>query len=53
MFLGRLDQNCGFHSNRKLPYTFSNGENVVGAITSLFFVDFSSTLQVSRTDINS
>ena len=33
-FWGRLDQNCGFHGNRKPPY---NGENGVSTFSWLFF----------------
>ena len=35
-FWDRLEQNCGFHSNGKLPKTYK-GENVVWVITCLFF----------------
>ena len=36
-FWGRLDQNSGFHGNRKPPLTY-NGENDVSAFSRLFFV---------------
>ena len=34
--LGRLDQNSGFHGNRKPPLTY-NGENDVATFSRLFF----------------
>ena len=35
-FWGRLDQNSGFHGNRKPPLTY-NGENDVSTFSRLFF----------------
>ena len=40
MFWGRLDQNSGFHGNRKPPLTY-NGENNVSAFSRFFFFFFS------------
>ena len=50
-FWGRLDQNCGFHGNRKPPLTY-NGENDVSSFSRLFLIR-SFVLQVTRTWINS
>ena len=52
-FWGRLDQNYGFHSNRKPPLT-DNGENDVSTFSCLFvfFISFL-YLQVMRTCIKS
>ena len=36
-FWGRLDQNSGFHGNRKPPLTY-NGENDVSTFSRLFFI---------------
>ena len=36
-FWGRLDQNSGFHGNRKSPLTY-NGENDVSTFSRLFFI---------------
>ena len=36
MFGSRLDQNFGFHGNRKPPLTY-NGENDVSTFSQLFF----------------
>ena len=36
MFWGRLDQNSGFHGNRKPPLTY-NGENDVSTSSRLLF----------------
>ena len=49
-FWGILDQNCGFHGNRKLPLTY-NGENDV--FSRLFFIRSFINLQVTRTCIKS
>ena len=48
--LGRLDQNCGFLSNKKLPKTY-NGVNVVHTITFLFFV-YSSCKNISNWNLS-
>ena len=36
MFWDRLDQNSGFHGNRKPPLTY-NGENDVSTFSRMFF----------------
>ena len=51
-FWGRLDQNSGFHGNRKLPLTY-NGENDVSAFSRLFWSDPVLYLQVTRIYIKS
>ena len=51
-FWDRLDQNSGFHGNRKRPLTY-NGENKVSTFSLLFFIRFFSNLQVMRTGIKS
>ena len=51
-FWGRLDQNSGFHSNRKLPLA-CNGENDVSTFSRLFLIRSFSYLQVTRTCIKS
>ena len=51
-FWGRLDQNSGFHSNRKLTLTY-NGENDVSTFSRLFLIRFFLYLQVTRTCIKS
>ena len=38
-FWGRLDQNSGFHSNRKLPLAY-NGENDVSTFSRPFLIFF-------------
>ena len=50
--LGRLDQNSGFHGNRKPPLTY-NGENDVSTFSWLFFIQSFLYLQVTRTCIKS
>ena len=52
MFLGTLDQNSGFHSNRNLPLTY-NGENDVSTFSRLFLIQSFLYLQVTRTCIKS
>ena len=52
MFWDRLDQNSGFHGNRKLPLTY-NEEIGVSTFPLLFFIRSFSNLQVTRTGINS
>ena len=47
-----LDQNSGFHDNRKLPLTY-NGENDVATFSWLFFIWSFLYLQVTRTSIKS
>ena len=49
---GRLDQNCGFHGNRKPLLTY-NGENDVSTFSRLFSIRFFLYLQVTRTCIKS
>ena len=49
-FWDRLDQNSGFHGNRKRPLTY-NGENDVATFSLLFFIRSFSNLQVTRTGI--
>ena len=51
-FWGRLDQNSGFHGNRKLPLTY-NGENDVSTFPRLFLLWSFLYLQVTRTCITS
>ena len=51
-FCGRLDQNSGFHGNRKPPLTY-NGENGVSTFSRLFFIRSILYLQVMRTCIKS
>ena len=51
-FWGRLDQNSGFHSNRKPPLTY-NGENDVSTFSRLFLIRSFLYLQVMRTSIKS
>ena len=51
-FWGRLDQNSGFHGNRKPPLTY-NGENDVSTFSRLFFIWSFLYLQVRRTCIKS
>ena len=51
-FWDRLDQNSGFHGNRKPPLTY-NGENDVSAFSCLFFIRSLLYLQVTRTWIKS
>ena len=51
-FLCRLDQNYGFHGNRKCPLAY-NGENVVSTLTHSVLIQSSSNLQVMRTSIKS
>ena len=52
MFWGRLDQNSGFHGNRKPPLTY-NGENDVSTFSGLFLIGSFLYLQVTRTCIKS
>ena len=51
-FWDRLDQNLGFHGNRKRPLTY-NWENNVATFSRLFLVRFFLYLQVTRTCIRS
>ena len=51
-FWGRLDQNSGFHGNRKPPLTY-NGENDVSTFSRLFLIQSLLYLQVTRTCIKS
>ena len=51
-FWDRLDQNPGFHGNRKRPLTY-NGENDVSTFSRLFLIRFFLYLQVTRTCIRS
>ena len=51
-FWDRLDQNSGFHGNRKRPLTY-NEENDVSTFSLLFFTRSFSILQVTRTGIKS
>ena len=51
-FWDRLDQNSGFHGNRKCPLTY-NGENNVSTFSQLFLIRFFLYLPVTRTCINS
>ena len=50
--MGRLDQNSGFHGNRKPPLTY-NGESDVSTFSLLFFIRSFLYLQVKRTCIKS
>ena len=51
-FWDRLDQNSGFHGNRKPPLTY-NGENDVSTFSRLFLIRSFLYLQVTRTCIKS
>ena len=51
-FWGRLDQNSGFHGNRKPPLTY-NGENDVSTFSLLLLIQSFLYLQVTRTWIKS
>ena len=51
-FGGRLDQNSGFHGNRKPPLTY-NGENDIPTFSWLFLIRSILYLQVTRTCIKS
>ena len=51
-FFGRLDQNSGFHCNRKPLLTY-NGENDVSTFSWLFLIRSFQYLQVMRTCIKS
>ena len=51
-FWGRLDQNSGFHGNRKPPLTY-NGENDVSTFPRLFLIWSFLYLQVTRTYVKS
>ena len=51
-FWGRLDQNSGFHGNRKPPFTY-NGENDVSTFSRLFLIRSFLYFQVTRTCIKS
>ena len=51
-FWGRLDQNSGFHGNRKPPLTY-NGENGVSTFSQLLLIRSFLYLQVTRTCIKS
>ena len=51
-FWGRLDQNSGFHSNRKLPLAY-NGENDVSTFSQLFLIRSFLYLQVMSSCIKS
>ena len=51
-FWGRLDQNSGFHGNRKPPLTY-NGENDFSTFSRLFLIRSFWYLQVTRTCIKS
>ena len=51
-FWDRLDQNSGFHGNRKPPLTY-NGENDVSTFSRLFLIQPFLYLQVTRTCIKS
>ena len=51
-FWGRLDQNSGFHGNRKPPLTY-NGKNHVSTFSRLFLIGSFVYLQVTRTCIKS
>ena len=51
-FWGRLDQNFGFHGNRKPPLTY-NGEKDVSTLSRLFLIRPFLYLQVTRTCIKS
>ena len=51
-FWGRLDQNSGYHGNRKAPLTY-NGENDVSTFSRLLLIRSFSYLQVTGTCIKS
>ena len=51
-FWDRLDQNSGYHGNRKPPLIY-NGENDVSTFFQLFLIQSFSYLQVTRTCIKS
>ena len=51
-FWDRLDQNSGYHGNRKPPLIY-NGENDVSTFSRLFLIWSFSYLQVTRTCIKS
>ena len=51
-FWGRLDQNSGFHGNRKAPLTY-NRENDVSTFSRLFLIRSFLYLQVTRICIKS
>ena len=51
-FWGRLDQNSGFHGNRKPPLSY-NGKNNVSTFFRLFLIGSFLYLQVTRTCIKS
>ena len=51
-FWDRLDQNSGFHGNRKRPLTY-NWVNDVSIFSLLFLIRSFSNLQVTRTGIKS
>ena len=51
-FFGRLDQNSGFHGNRKPLLTY-NGENDVSTFSWVFLIRSIQYLQVMRTCIKS
>ena len=51
-FWDRLDQNYGFHGNRKRPLTY-NWENNVSTFSLLFLIRSFSNLQVTRTGTKS
>ena len=51
-FWGRLDQNSGFHGNRKPPLTY-NGEKDVSTFSRLFLIRSFLYFQVTRTCIKS
>ena len=51
-FWGRLDQNSGFHGNRKPPLSY-NGKNDVSTFSRLFLIGSFLYLQVTRTCIKS
>ena len=47
-----MDQNSGFHGNRKRPLTY-NGENYISTFSLLFLIRSFLNLQVTRTGIKS
>ena len=51
-FWGRLDQNSGFHGNRKPPLSY-NGKNNVSTFSRFFLIGSFLYLQVTRTCIKS
>ena len=51
-FWGRSDKNCGYHGNRKLPFTY-NGENGLSAFSQSPIIGSLSNLHVTRTGIKS